>query len=236
MLVVSVTAMFLMSCSSDDDGDGSKDINVQEVAGTWTCTASTDKVDGKTITGYMVGESITISEDGKFSSTASSIGNGTWVLNGNKISAKNTYGDTFNATLTINGSTMKWNGTSSEGVSFNYTWQKDASSTSKEIKPEDLIGTWEGKDPSGSSNYSMRFISKSANQYELYYIYSNHDALFMSGNYTLTKVGNEYELKLNSKMHDEWGVETETSMTFKIVWANNSKTAIKIGDNIFNKK
>lgn len=44
MLVVSV--MLFTSCSSDDDGDGSKDINVQEVVGTWTCTASTDKVDG----------------------------------------------------------------------------------------------------------------------------------------------------------------------------------------------
>lgn len=236
MLVVSVTVMFFTSCSSDDDGDGSKDINVQEVVGTWTCTASTDKVDGKPITGYMVGESITISEDGKFSSTASSIGNGTWELNGNKMSAKNTYGDTFSATLMVNGNTMKWNGTSSEGISFNYTWQKDASSISKEINPKDLIGTWEGKDSSCSSNYSMRFISKSANQYELYYIYSNHDALFMSGNYTLTKVGNEYELKLNSKMHDEWGAETETSMTFKIAWANDSKTAVKIGDNTFNKK
>lgn len=59
MLVMSVTVMFFTSCSSDDDGDGSKDINVQEVVGTWTCTASTDKVDGKSITGYMVGESIT---------------------------------------------------------------------------------------------------------------------------------------------------------------------------------
>ena len=88
MLVVSVTVVFFTSCSSDDDGDGSKDINVQEVVGTWTCTASTDNVDGKTITGYMVGESITISEDGKFSSTASSIGNGTWKLDGNKMSAK----------------------------------------------------------------------------------------------------------------------------------------------------
>ena len=57
MLVVSVTVVFFTSCSSDDDGDGSKDINVQEVVGTWTCTASTDKVDGKSITGYMVGES-----------------------------------------------------------------------------------------------------------------------------------------------------------------------------------
>lgn len=236
MLVVSVTVMFFTSCSSDDDGDGSKDINVQEVVGTWTCTASTDKVDGKSITGYMVGESITISEDGKFSSTASSIGNGTWELNGNKMSAKNTHGDTFSATLTVKGNTMTWNGTSSQGVSFNYTWQKEASSTDKEIKPEDLIGTWEGIAPSGSSNYSMRFISKSANQYELYYIYSNHDALFMSGNYTLTKAGNEYELKLNSKMHDEWGTETETSMTLKIAWENNLKTAIRIGDNIFNKK
>ena len=49
MLVVSVTAVFFTSCSSDDDEDGSKDFNVQEVVGTWTCTASTDKVDGKTI-------------------------------------------------------------------------------------------------------------------------------------------------------------------------------------------
>ena len=124
MLVVSVTAVFFTSCSSDDDEDGSKDINVQEVVGTWTCTASTDKVDGKSITGYMVGESITISEDGKFSSTASSIGNGTWELNGNKISAKNTYGDTFSATIVVSGNKMKWNGTSSLDVSFNYTWEK----------------------------------------------------------------------------------------------------------------
>ena len=95
MLVVSVTALFFTACSSDDDGDGSKDINVQEVVGTWTSTASTEKEDGKPISGYMVGTSITISEDGKFSSTASSVGNGTWELNGNKMSAKNTYGDTF---------------------------------------------------------------------------------------------------------------------------------------------
>lgn len=123
MLVVSVTAMFFTSCSSDDDGD--KDVQVQEVVGTWTCTASTDKVDGKSITGYMVGESITISEDSKFSSTASSIGNGIWELNGNKMSAKNTYGDTFSATIAVSGNKMKWSGSSSQGVSFNYTWKKN---------------------------------------------------------------------------------------------------------------
>ena len=122
MLVVSLTVMFFTSCSSDDDGD--KDVQVQEVVGTWTCTASTDKVDGKSLTGYMVGESITISEDGKFSSTASSIGNGTWKLDGNKMSAKNTYGDTFSATIVVSGNKMKWNGTSSLDVSFNYTWEK----------------------------------------------------------------------------------------------------------------
>lgn len=125
MLVVSVSVVLFTSCSSDDDGDGSKDINVQEVVGTWTCTASTDKVDGKPITGYMVGESITISDDGKFSSTASSIGNGTWELNGNKMSAKNNYGDTFSATIVVSGNKMKWSGSSSQGVSFNYTWKKD---------------------------------------------------------------------------------------------------------------
>lgn len=37
-------------------------------------------------------------------------------------------------------------------------------------------------------------------------------------------------------MHDEWGAETETSMTLKINRINNLKTAINIGDNIFNKK
>lgn len=234
MLVVSATAMIFTSCGSDDDEENGK-INVKEVAGTWTCTASTDNMSGQTITGYMVGKSITISEDGKFTSTASTIGNGTWVLNGNQITAKNTSGDTFSATLIVSGNTMKWSGTSSLGVSFNYTWEKNVSPSNFEIKPEDLIGTWEGKDPS-STDYTMRFISKSANQYELYYVYSTHDALFMSGNYTLTKVGNEYELKLNSKMRDEWGAETETSITFKIAWANSSKTAMKIGDNVFNKK
>ena len=122
MLVVSLTVISFTSCSSDDDGD--KDVQVQEVVGTWTCTASTDKVDGKTITGYMVDESIIISEDGKFSSTASSIGNGTWELNGNKMSAKNTYGDTFSATIVVSGNKMKWSGSSSQGVSFNYTWKK----------------------------------------------------------------------------------------------------------------
>ena len=37
MLVVLVTAVVFTSCSSDDDGDGSKDFNAQEVFGTWTC-------------------------------------------------------------------------------------------------------------------------------------------------------------------------------------------------------
>ena len=125
MLVVSVTAMVFTSCSSDDDGDGSNGFNAQEVFGTWTCTASTDKMDGQTITGYMVGKTITIKEDGKFTSTSSSIGNGTWVLDGNQITATNTSGDTFCITLVVSGNTMKWNGTSSQGVSFNYTWKKN---------------------------------------------------------------------------------------------------------------
>lgn len=123
MLVVS-TVMIFASCSSDGDENGSKEINVQDVVGTWNCTASTDNVNGKSISGYMVGESITISADGKFSSTASSIGKGTWTLGGNQISAENKNGDTFSATLTVSGNTMKWDGTSSRGVSFYYTWTK----------------------------------------------------------------------------------------------------------------
>lgn len=125
MLVVSVTAMVFTSCSSDDDGDGNNGINAQEVFGTWTCTASTDKMDGQTLTGYMVDKTITIKENGQFTSTSNSIGNGTWVLNGNQITATNTSGDIFSITLVVSGNTMKWNGTSSKGVSFNYTWKKN---------------------------------------------------------------------------------------------------------------
>lgn len=73
----------------------------------------------------MVDKTITIKEDGKFTSTSSSIGNGTWVLNGNQITATNTSGDIFGITLVVSGNTMKWNGTSSQGVSFNYTWKKN---------------------------------------------------------------------------------------------------------------
>ena len=123
MLVVSVTAMVFTSCSSDDDG--SKGFDFQEVIGTWTCTASTDKMDGQTLTGYMVDKTITIKENGQFTSTSNSIGNGTWVLNGNQITATNTSGDIFSITLVVSGNTMKWNGTSSKGVSFNYTWKKN---------------------------------------------------------------------------------------------------------------
>ena len=123
MLVVSVTAMVFTSCSSDDDG--SKGFDFQEVIGTWTCTASTDKMDGQTLTGYMVDKTITIKENGQFTSTSNSIGNGTWVLNGNQITATNTSGDIFSITLVVSGNTMKWNGTSSQGVSFNYTWKKN---------------------------------------------------------------------------------------------------------------
>ena len=125
MLVVSVTAMVLTSCSRDDDGDGSNGIHAQEVFGTWSCTSSTDKMEGKTITGYMVDKTITIKENGQFTSTSNSIGNGTWVLNGNQITATNTSGDIFSITLVVSGNTMKWNGTSSKGVSFNYTWKKN---------------------------------------------------------------------------------------------------------------
>ena len=126
LLALVVASFTFISCSSDDDGNGgSKDINAQEVFGTWTCTASIDKMDGQTITGYMVDKTITIKEDGKFTSTSSSIGNGTWVLNGNQITATNTSGDTFYITLVVSGNTMKWNGTSSQGVSFNYTWKKN---------------------------------------------------------------------------------------------------------------
>ena len=232
MLVVSVTAIVFTSCSSDDDGDGSKDINVQEVAGTWTCTASTDSKDGKTTTGYMVGKSITINEDGSFSSTASTIGNGTWTLKGNQIIAKNTSGDTFTATLSVSGSTMKWTGTTSYGYSFDYTWKKNDGESSKDINVQEVAGTWtctastDSKDGKTTTGY---MVGKS--------ITINEDGSFSStastiGNGTWVLKGNQITAKNTSGntfsatlsvsgSTMKWNGTTNYGYSFDYTWKKN---------------
>ncbi len=124
LVTMAISTLLFAACSSNNDENENTIINIAEVIGLWTCTESIDKMNGQSATGIMVGKTVIVYADGRFTSNASTIGNGTWVLCGNQISAKNTYGDTFNVSLKVSGNTMNWDGTSTRGVSFNYTWRK----------------------------------------------------------------------------------------------------------------
>lgn len=115
-----VSVISLSSCSNDDDPTP---INVEEVVGYWLCVKSTDKVDGNAIEGYMVGKYLNINENGTYTSNSSSMGNGTWTLNGNKITVNNSE-VTITATVTLSGQTLRLSGKTSEGIGFDYTFSR----------------------------------------------------------------------------------------------------------------
>ena len=127
MIAVVFTFFTLSSCGSDEEKtETSTQINVNQAVGTWMCTSSTDTYEGKTYTGLLVGAQVTIKNDGTYTSTSSSIGKqGSYVMNGNTFTAKNSSGDTFVVKVSINGNTMTWQGTSSTGVSFHYVFAKE---------------------------------------------------------------------------------------------------------------
>ena len=90
------------------------------------CVESYDTSYGETYSGLLVGAQITIKSDGTYTSTASSFGaSGTYVINQNTITARNNRNETFVVSVTIKGNSMKWEGTSSTGVKFKYTFKKE---------------------------------------------------------------------------------------------------------------
>ncbi|MBQ9362747.1 MAG: lipocalin family protein [Bacteroidaceae bacterium] len=118
-------AFAFVACGSDDKDDKTQ-VNVNEAVGTWMCTSSTDTYQNQTHTGLLVGAQITIKSDGTYTSTATSFGKqGSYVINENTITAKNSSGDTFVVTVSIKGNTMTWQGTSSTGVSFYYVFTRE---------------------------------------------------------------------------------------------------------------
>ena len=108
ILMLMVMAMPLMvACGSDGDSGPSGDELKSKAIGTWMCTQSTDEAMGQT-------------------STASTFGlKGSYTVNGNKITAKSENGATFVVTVTINGNTMNWNGTASNGTTFHYVFTRE---------------------------------------------------------------------------------------------------------------
>ncbi|MBQ9641565.1 MAG: lipocalin family protein [Bacteroidaceae bacterium] len=125
MLAVVFVVLTMAACGSDEKEDTST-INLNEAVGTWMCISSTDTYQGVSYTGLLTGAEITIKNDGSYTSTASSFGKqGSFTINGNTITAKNSSGDTFVVTVSIKDNTMTWQGTSSTGVSFRYVFTRE---------------------------------------------------------------------------------------------------------------
>lgn len=145
MLIVMIIPL-MVGCGSDDDGGsgatGSDLIN--KAIGTWMCTQSTDTGQGQTYQGVMVGKEVTINANGTYTSTSLSIGyTGTYTVSGNRITAKSNNGETFVFTVSISGDRMVWDGTASNGVTFNYVFVREGASqqTAISVTKEMISGT-----------------------------------------------------------------------------------------------
>lgn len=123
-LFAAIVMTAVVSCSSDDVENGP--FNINDAIGTWMCIQSTDSYMGQSQDGILVGKEITVNKGGTYTSTSYEFGyNGTYTYTGNKITAKNSRGDTFVVTASVSGDKMTWKGTASTGVSFHYVFQKE---------------------------------------------------------------------------------------------------------------
>ena len=145
LMLMGMLMPLVTSCGGDDDGDGGGSTDgdlIAKAVGTWMCTQSTDTQQGQSYQGLMVGKEVTINANGTYTSTASTFGyTGTYTVSGNKITAHSNSGGTFVITVGISGERMTWNGTASNGVTFNYVFEKEDSNVSQQILPftQDLI-------------------------------------------------------------------------------------------------
>lgn len=151
-LLLLMTMPLVMSCGDDDEGSGNEaDSNlINKAIGTWMCTQSTDKGQGQTYDGLMVGKEVTINADGTYTSTAQSFGyTGNYTVSGNKITARSNNGSTFVITVSIKGDQMTWDGTASNGVTFKYIFVREDDDVSQSYIPirNDMIAgsSWEVK-------------------------------------------------------------------------------------------
>ena len=122
MLAVIVMPM-AVSCSNDESEEP---FDINKAIGTWMCIQSTDTYMGQSRDGLLVGKEITVNNDGTYTSTSYDFGySGTYTYSGNKITARNTRGESFVVTVSLSGDKMTWKGTASTGISFRYVFQKE---------------------------------------------------------------------------------------------------------------
>lgn len=123
LLLLVMALPLMVACGSDDDDSG---VDLNKIVGTWMCVKSTDTMQGISAEDQFVGVQVTIRDNGTYSSTAESFGrSGTYTYNGETFTAKSSSGKTFIVKATVNKNDMRWTGTASNGVSFDYSFKRE---------------------------------------------------------------------------------------------------------------
>ena len=121
MLLMLFVLPMMVACGDDDE-----EIDLNEIVGTWMCVKSVDSYQGQSANGLLVGAEVTIYSNGTYTSTAESFGNkGTYSYNGETFTAKSVGGDVFVISVSVKGNDMRWKGTASSGVSFDYSFKRE---------------------------------------------------------------------------------------------------------------
>ena len=127
LMSVLVCAGFV-ACGSDDD-NSNEPVDVVKMVGTWVCTASqdwweTEKSSGSA-TDAMKGVELTLNSDGTYKSSSSRFGlSGQWSVSGSSFSAKSSSGRTMSGSVTVSGSSMRLTGSTTDGYTFDYSFER----------------------------------------------------------------------------------------------------------------
>lgn len=150
LLIAILMGTIIASCGDDEEKDGtlSDDDLIIKASGTWMCTQSVDTQYGETYQGLMIGKEITINPNGTYTSTAPTFGyTGTYVVSGNKITARSDAGGIFLINVSISDDRMTWDGTANNGVTFRYIFERESSvvPTEKAFTKEIIAGDFQWK-------------------------------------------------------------------------------------------
>lgn len=127
-LALALLTMPFVACGDDDD-DLAVVENLSQVVGTWVCTASkdvwnTERSSGNA-DGLMVGETLTIKQDGTYESSSNNFGRkGTWSVQGGKFSAQSSSGKIMSGSISVSEKTLRINGSTIDGYQFDYTFAR----------------------------------------------------------------------------------------------------------------
>lgn len=129
MSMMVLTSVSFMACGSSDDDETEVVNTLSQVVGTWVCTASKDVWNTERGSGnaddVMVGETLTIKQDGTYVSSSGSFGSrGTWSVQNGRFSAETSFGRKMNGSVSLSGSSMRLKGNTDDGYNFDYSFVK----------------------------------------------------------------------------------------------------------------